>query len=158
MIKFLTKKEINIFIFFEILYFKFQRFHISKNRIISKYFRLKIKRLKFHSLSIHTFDETQSQVVDVQNGDSIRDIGPQCAGQEHTNQCYEPSSYLDISAATTCTKSKTIDEEANNPCCLTLYDMACKMAGVVDPLNIQEVASPVPFTILIYHNSSDCFY
>lgn len=57
-----------------------------------------------------------------------------------------------------CTKSKTIDEEANNPCCLTLYDMACKMAGVVDPLNIQEIANPVPFTILIYRNSSDCFY
>lgn len=58
------------------------------------------------------------------------------------------------------TKSKTIDEEANNPCCLTLYDMACKMAAVVDPLNIQEIASPVPFTasILIYRNSSDCFY
>lgn len=106
MIKFLTKKKINIFFEILILYFKFQRFHISKNRIISKYFRLKIKRLKFHSLSIHTFDETQSQVVDVQNGDSIRDIGPQCAGQEqHTNQCYEPSSYLDISAATTYTKS-----------------------------------------------------
>lgn len=105
MIKFLTKKKNKYFLRDLIVYFKFQRFHISKNRIISKYFRLKIKRLKFHSLSIHTFDETQSQVVDVQNGDSIRDIGPQCAGQEHTNQCYEPSSYLDISAATTYTKS-----------------------------------------------------
>lgn len=32
-----------------------------------------------------------------------------------------------------------IYEEANNPRCLMLYDMACKMAGVVDALNIQEI-------------------
>lgn len=163
MIKFLTKKKINIFFEILILYFKFQRFHISKNRIISKYFRLKIKRLKFHSLSIHTFDKTQSQVVDVQNGDSIRDIGLQCAGQEHESMLRTVviSRYIGgNNLHEECTKSKTIDEEANNPCCLTLYDMACKMAAVVDPLNIQEIASPVPFTasILIYRNSSDCFY
>lgn len=52
----------------------------------------------------------------------------------------ESSLYI---VGTTYTKSKTIYiyiyEEANNPRCLMLYDMACKMAGVVDALNIQEI-------------------
>lgn len=68
----------------------------------------------------------------LQNGDSIRDIGPQCAGQEHeqrTNQCYTSTNRRHISiyrrhnSHEEYTKSKTIDEEANNPCCLMLYDM-----------------------------------